>query len=314
MGIKLSFREREESLVLSFPDFREEIMAGLTKVFGPDFVIAERDVVKNNGVTLYGISITGPDDNVSPAIYLESLYDEYEKGKINLREAENEILKVYSGGRSGTDQDMSYITDFEKVKDKLIFRLVNAELNSSLLNEIPHRKFLDLAIIYTIFVDGIFDTPGNIIVKNDLLEKWGCDEEELYKVSLENTPRIKEPVLRELSDMVLEIVGADEKAREEMNDPGLFKMFVLTNSDKFYGDSPILYPGFLKEVSKNSGSDLYLLPSSVHEFIVIPDNGKIDPDELKELVMSVNRTTVSKEEFLSDSVYVFRDDEISICA
>ncbi len=313
MGLQLTFREKEEYLVLNLEDFRKEVMEGLREICGPEFNISERDVMKNNGVMLCGISIAGPDETVTPAIYLESFYSEYEQGKMNIKEVENEILKAYSAEKWDGEMSFDFISDFEEVKDRLIFRLINAEMNEELLKDTPHRRFLDLAVIYTVFVDGFFEIPGNIIVKNDLLDQWGVDEETLHEYAFINTPRIKTPVMKELSEMLLDVLGADSGLPEMDPDKGFLKMFVLTNCDKFYGDSPILYPGFLNGIRNAAGTDLFLLPSSVHEFIIIPDTGDIDPKELKDLVMSVNRSTVSKEEFLSDNVYVYRDGEISIC-
>ncbi len=313
MGLQLYFREKEESLVLSFEDFRDEIMKDLIEICGPEFTIAERNVVKNNGVMLCGVSITAPDEVVSPAIYLESLYDEYENGKMNIQEVENEILRIYVSEKDCRNADMGYISDFDRVKDKLIFRLINADLNEELLKSTPHRRFLDLAVIYTIYIEDFLSSPGTITVKQDLMEEWGVDESTLYEYALVNSPRIKQPVMQEISDIIRDMMG-NEDIDEDLADTGLIKMYVLTNSDKFYGDTPILYPGFLKNLRETTGSDFFLLPSSVHEFIVIPDTGNIDPKELKELVMSVNRSSVTEEEFLSDNVYVYRNEEISICA
>ncbi len=106
----------------------------------------------------------------------------------------------------------------------------------------------------------------------------------------------------------------DEILNNELSGNGGIRMFVLTNMDRYYGDSIILYPGLLQEIRKNMDHDLFLLPSSVHEFIMVPDTGDIGGDELSELVKSVNETSVGAEDYLSDSVYLFKDDEIEICA
>ncbi len=318
MGIRLSFREREQEYpVLDLADFRKEVIADLIDICGMEFRVEERDVTKNNGVMLHGISISENDGNVSPTIYLEGLYEEYKKGSMNPREVENEILRIYSREKSCKGLNMCFITDFDLIRDKIIFRLVNAERNEELLKEVPHRRFLDLAVIYTVFIDGIFKTPGNIVVRNDLMKTWGTDEGELNRLSLENTPRLKKPVIRELSDMIFDLMGSDDQEKdcmkEELFDTGAVKMFVVTNNDKFYGDSIILYPDLLNEIRENTRSDFFLLPSSVHEFIIVPDDGIVDEEELKELVRSVNETSVGAEDYLSDNVYRYRDSELSIC-
>ncbi len=318
MGMILNFREKEQEYhVLDFEEFRSEMVQGLREICGDEFTVEERDVTKNNGVILHGISITEEGGSVSPTIYLESLYEEYKKGSMNVGEAQNEILRVYSREKSCKGLNMYYITDFELVREKIIFRLVNADRNSELLKNAPHRRFLDLAVIYTVFIDGVFKTPGNVVIKNDLLEKWGVDEETLHELALENTPRLKKPVIKELSDMIFDLLGSRDDEKEEMKDElygtGAVKMYVLTNHDKFYGDSLILYPDLLSEIRKNCKTDFYLLPSSVHEFIIIPDDGVVDRQELKELVRSVNQSSVGDEDYLSDNVYLYKDSTLMIC-
>ena len=317
MDIQLNFMERESGyFVMDFEEFRSGVIRDLLNVCGPEFSVESRDVRKNNGVTLHGISIAGPGETVIPTVYLETLYEQYEKGNINVMEAANEVLKAYSREKTEVISDKLCLTNFEKVKEKLIFRLINAEKNSELLQEIPHRRFLDLAVTYTVFLEDIFECSGNVTVRNDIMEKWGVDEAELFSLAMENTPRIKKPVIKELSDVIGELISGDDDPmiRQELKENAGIRMFVLTSNDGYYGDSLILYPGLLKEFRKIMGVDLYLLPSSVHEFIVVPDTGEIRGEELSELVKSVNETSVGAEDYLSDSVYLFKDDEIEICA
>ncbi len=316
MDISLSFREKSpEYFVLDFEDFRKEVMTDLKEVCGPEYLVEKRDVIKNNGITLYGISITGSGETVFPTIYLESFYDEYRKGNLNVKETVNEILRVYSREKRTKGIDMYYLTEFEKVRDKLIFRLVNAEKNEELLKNVPHRRFLDLAVIYTVFIDDVFTTAGNVTVRNDLMEQWGVDERTLYELAAVNTPRIKTPVVKELGEMLCELIAGcgEGPLSDELYETGGIRMFVLTNSDRYYGDSIILYPGVLRDLKISIKSDLYLLPSSVHEFIIVPDCGNIGKKELTELVKSVNESAVGAEDFLSDNVYLYSNDEIQIC-
>ncbi|MCR4591111.1 MAG: DUF5688 family protein [Lachnospiraceae bacterium] len=315
MDIQLSFREREAGYFIhDLDEFRSEIIEDLNEVCGPGFKVEARDVTKNNGVTLHGITLAESGSNIFPNIYLESFYEDYKRGSINVKEVSNEILKAYSKEKGARSADMCFLTDFEKVKGKLIFRLINAEKNDDLLRDIPHRRFLDLAVTYAVHIDDIFPTSGNVMVGKDLMEKWGTDEEELYRLALNNTPRIKQPVIKELSEMLGDLVS--DSCGMDSGDKipaGGIRMFVLTNIDGYYGDSIILYPGLLKEVRKTVDKDFFLLPSSVHEFIMVPDTGDIKEDELAELVRSVNQSSVGAEDFLSDNVYLFKDDTVEIC-
>ncbi len=318
MGIQLDFNERGPgSLIRDIRDFRDEILCGLKELCGPEFTVEGRDVEKNNGVLLYGVSIMGPGTNIAPTIYVETMFNEYIRGTMNVKEAENEILKIYSKEKQRPDIDVTVFSDFEKIRDKLTFRLINAGRNSELLKEVPHRMYLDMAVVYTVYVADIFSGAGNILVRNDLMEAWGTDEDTLFKLAYENTPRIKEPVIRDLSEMLLSMLDSPEETKDEMErvlkDGSDIRMYILTNSDKFYGDAVILYPDLLQGLCDKIGPEFYLLPSSVHEFIAVPGMGNPNEEELSEMVKSVNRTSVGKEDFLSDNVYVFKDGEMAIC-
>ena len=317
MDMQLMFKERSpEYFVLDFEGFREEVIEELLEVCGNEFLVEKRDVMKNNGVTLSGISITGPGETVFPTIYLEALFDEYRKGKMNIKEIVNEILRIYTKEKNVCGVNMSYLTDFDSVREKLIYRLINAEKNESLLKDIPHRRFLDLAVIYTVYIDDVFNSAGNVTVRNDLMEKWGVDEEELYILATRNTPRIKKPVIKELGEMLAELMDTGEcrDSAEDIFGEGMVKMFVLTNCDRYYGDSIILYPGLLKDLRDMMKTDLYLLPSSVHEFIIVPASGGIGSSELSDLVKSVNESSVVAEDFLSDNIYLYKNDTLDICS
>jgi len=317
MDMQLMFKERSpEYFVMDFEGFREEVIQDILEICGNGFVVEKRDVVKNNGVGMSGISITGPGETVFPTIYLETLFDEYRKGKMNVKEAVNEILRVYAREKTGNSVDMCYLTEFDRVKDKLIFRLINAEKNEVLLKDIPHRRFLDLAVIYTVYIDDVFDTAGNVTVRNDLMEKWGVNEEDLYILAVKNTPRIKMPVIKELGEMIRELIDMGEytDSGEYIIGEGRMKMYVITNRDRYYGDSIILYPGLLNDIRDTLDTDFFLLPSSVHEFIIVPDYGEIGKNELSELVKSVNESSVEAEDFLSDNIYLYKNSILDICS
>jgi len=117
--------------------------------------------------------------------------------------------------------------------------------------------------------------------------------------------------------MLIEILEEKEDSREEMqnvlNSESGMSMYILTNSDRFYGDAVILYPDVLSDLREMTGSDLYLLPSSVHEFIAIPCCEGADEEGLINMVRSVNRTSVTEEDFLSDNVYIYKDGHVTIC-
>ena len=89
-------------------------------------------------------------------------------------------------------------------------------------------------------------------------------------------------------------------------------MYVLTSKDSIFGAISMFYPNGLKELAKELGSDLYILPSSIHDVIVLPAQEEIDADMLKDMVHRVNKDYVDVEELLSDSVYYYKKESDSL--
>ena len=82
-------------------------------------------------------------------------------------------------------------------------------------------------------------------------------------------------------------------------------MMILTNSRKTYGACSILYPGMLEQLAERIGGDYYMIPSSVHEFLLVPAEREQDREELKKMIAEVNRTELPPEEVLSDHLYLY---------
>ena len=92
------------------------------------------------------------------------------------------------------------------------------------------------------------------------------------------------------------------------------KLYLLTNQMGYNGAAAILYEGVLKNFAEEVGKDLILLPSSIHEVLLLPDNGDSDYEALSALVREVNEAQVRREEWLSDHVYRYLKEEDRIIA
>ncbi len=226
-----------------------------------------KDVLKNNGITRRGLVLRGRGTNLAPAIYLEPFFKAYEEGT-GMGEIVKRILEVY-GSTPHEGVDMSFFQEFPKVKDRLCVRLVNREANAVHLPGIPYRAFLDMAVAY--YVD--FHEPGfgagTIQVRNSHMEMWGITEGDLWEAAKRNTPQRKPGRIENMEDILAEMC-----AGEGNGDSGFCSccmgrnpvpMLVITNTERIYGAAVILYDGILKQAADKTGSDLYILPSSLHE-------------------------------------------------
>ncbi len=254
---------------------------------------------KNNGVVMDGLSIRRIGTWISPTIYLDSYYRDY-LGGCSLRGIYDRILESCEDCRFLESFDADFFTDYERIRPTVVYKLVNYEKNRELLKRIPHLPFLDLAIVFYCLLT---DTPvGNatILIHNSHTELWKISCGELYQDAKKNALRLLPAELRSMEEVLRELSGGmDEPER------GCVPMYVLTNARRALGAACILYEGMLEVCSCQLGGAYYLLPSSIHEVILIPAEAVSDTEELSSMVREINETQVHTTEVLSDQIYFY---------
>lgn len=274
---------------------------------------------KNNNRMRTGILIRGEGQNIAPAIYLEEFFEAYRDGE-PLDEICRTIMRIYQETDGPAELfDASSITDFAAVKGKICYELVNAEKNAARLRNMPHRLWQDLAVVYYVLlskesVDGVL----SFAVTNDIMKIWGVDEHTLYEIARQNTPSLFKakvmPMLEVINGMMQEILECGQIAglpdTEELKKAERF--YVATNERKFHGAAVLLYDGVLERFAEISGSDFYILPSSVHETMFLPVPPDKDGHCLSEMVREINAEQVALEEVLSDNVYLYHAGDGSV--
>ena len=273
--------------------------------------VAIQDVVKNNGVRRYGLLMHSRGSNLVPTVYLEPFFEAYEDGA-DMEEITEKILESYESVLCER-VDMSFFQDFSMVKNRLCMTLVNRAANQGLLEDIPYREFLDLAIIYYVDHHDPVIGAGTIQVHDHHMEMWGVTEEDLWEAASINTPERKPGRIEKMEDILAELLGGYDSDGNGCScgnmEKGQVPMLVITNTERVYGAAVILYSGMLKQAADKTGSDLYILPSSRHEVIAIPVIEGREVAELKEMVMEVNRKELQPEDVLSDNVYIYRREQ-----
>ena len=275
----------------------------------PDSTISIFDVEKNNGVMLRALTIKNPESNISPTIYLDGYSRQYEETH-DLDEICDEITKL-NEQNAVEGFDVNTILDFERVKGRICAKLVNRTKNAHLIEGAPHRDFLDLTVVYYVCLEQ-FEGVASILIRNDMLTRWNVDEEEIYTHAMENSPELLPVSFMPIGDVIKSMIESGTVADETFESANNL-MYVATNTQRTFGASVLLYPQFLKQVADTVQSDFYVIPSSLHEVLIVPDwNIGLNKEELLAMVKEVNSTTVRDEEFLADNVYFYtrESDEI----
>lgn len=290
---------------MNYENFIEAVSAAVTLLCPNDKVRIEK-ITKNNTTIWDAIVIFRENDCVSPTIYLMDYYLEYSEGK-EINEIAEEIVKISENSRGIVKFDVDACKSFEGIKDKLLCRVVNYKQNRELLSKCPHRSFLDLALVYycvEIDCDGDF---GSWLVTDKIFSHWNVTEEVLYKKAMENLPNLMPPELISIWELLEKLTGEPYIPDNCDED----KMYVLTNDKKIFGATSILFEEIIKKFAKEHGS-FYILPSSIHEVILVPAESDENAEVLKKMVKEVNETNVPPMDYLSDEVYFFDDTEQKI--
>lgn len=299
LNIQKSHISGAERGKMNINEFAQKVCRAVGEELGAKYNVELKEVRKNNGVMLHGLLISSGEGNVVPTIYLEHFFRVYEEG-MTFGEIIRRLLEVHGQDVPARNIDMEFFRSYEKVCDRICYRLIGRAGNEELLKDIPFVDFLDMAICFFYAYKGESLGEGSIMIHNSHMEMWKCGVADLMERAQQNTPKLfpwqcctMEEVLREVTDKKLQ----EELLTKEV------PMRVLSNHQRMNGAVCLIYQGVMEKLAEEHQADLYILPSSIHEVILLPDSGKENPDDLKSMIVQVNRTQVAPEEVLSDSLY-----------
>lgn len=300
--------------------FKDVLLDYVKQSFAPEANIEIHNIVKNNSFELECMVIIESGKSVSPNFYLQLYYQEYLRGA-SIESIVAEMTEKYNELQN--EDFSSFSMDIGNCMDKIVCRLVSYEKNSRLLKEIPYIPFLDLAIIFYCLVVENENGIGSIRISNKIMAEWKITIKMLYQIAICNTEKLFPKVICPLQSMLEHMLESKRKEVPEVFDSiDSYNLqyaeapFVLTNKKGINGAAAILYPDCLKEIGNIAGENLYIIPSSIHELLIIPDDRHILPEKLKKMVREVNASCVVSEEVLSDMVYHYSIEKniIEICS
>ena len=296
---------------MDFKEFLVKVENSINEFYGKKAKAEVKEIAKNNGVVLNGVIITGETETISPTIYLEGFYGDYLKGKTFGRIVE-EIIQIYEENKVKVPVNMDFFLDYQAVRGRLFQKVINYEKNKDRLADIPHKRFLDLAVVVYYGYMNDYLGRGSIQVTVSHLDSWGVPQEEVFRDAEKNTREKLGVEILGMKDMLLELLGGDSESEEflQMNENVSYmnrdiSMHVMTLKGRYYGAASICFPDMLQVFGRKCKHNFYILPSSIHELILIPDTGKENPDSLRRMVKEVNDDHVEVQEQLSDNIYYF---------
>lgn len=256
---------------------------------------------KNNVVRL-GIMIETDQKGVCATVYMDDLNDLSEE---NAAEKIKEMMEQ----TKHPDIDVAKITAKEYVFGNVIPCPIKRAGNERMLQESAHVDFLDLAFVFRVMLP---EEEGSYLLKTEAVKIYGCSVSEIFDIAKENMMKKQKTKIIPMENVIASVFG-EEMENEDEIPKAECGMAVMTNPDKMYGANGFLRKDLLKKYAEQIGKDLYILPSSVHELLVVP-KGFITVEQLREMVQEVNENEVADEEILSYNVYEYsrKNNEITV--
>lgn len=285
---------------MNYQQFIIVVKNKVTLALGEGVSLHIHTALKNNGVERVGLTIIDERINISPTIYLEEYYKQFQNG-FEVEEIVQNLLEVYHEVKFEHTWDVHTVKDFEAMRSKIVYKLIHAKKNETLLQSMPYIAYLDFAIVFYILFDVDESGTATIPVTHELIQLWDVSVDEIQNSAFHNTPALLPAHFKPMQLVIDELMGTNYSEQEPTED----LMFVLTNSLRSFGAACILYDGMLDKISEQIGENFYILPSSIHEMIIVPESNSPSREHLNEMIAEVNQTQVNDEEFLSECVYYY---------
>ena len=291
---------------MNYQQFIEEVERRVKeKIKGNETItVYIHTAVKNNGKERKGITVSEKGIHISPTIYLEEYFQQFQEGK-PIEKIVEKILQLYEEVKCSHPCEESLLQNYEELKGKFACKLIHRGKNEKLLNDIPYVPWMDLAIVVFVLLEVSPYGTATVLVRKEHLEIWGLTEAQLFDEAKKNTPILLPYQSCPMRKLLREICpyAVDEGEEEEES------LYVLSNKLRSFGAASMLYEGILEKVGQKLGENYYILPSSIHEVIVVPESKSPVKQDLEEMVREINETQVEEEEVLSDRVYYFSRKE-----
>ena len=278
---------------MTYEVFKTHLIDTLTQELGADVSLSVGDL------SCPGISGTGQDACVitiparrlSPVFYPGYFYQQFSEGTSLDEIVEN--IKDSIRYTSEDSLDFNEIADYNNAKNHIVPRLIRYEGHEVCLGKRAFIPYLDLAVIFTYVIKAEGDELVSFSISDDQMDDWGITVETLYADSVRTAQRLFPPRIESIEDVL-----------SLSNDSDMYHTFyVLSNSKRQYGAACLLYDHVMQDYAERIGEGFYVIPSSVHEVLLLPQSIGIGPSEMKEMLDDVNASIVKPDEVLSDRVY-----------
>ncbi|SEK95927.1 hypothetical protein SAMN04487770_104156 [Butyrivibrio sp. ob235] len=298
---------------MDFETFKENLAKDVKETLelrtGSDFSVENHTVDKMNE-TYEALTVKPEDSIIGVNLNATALYKELDSGKT--------YDDIVSGAADVAENalehkmafDLETFKDYDTMKGTLAMEVVSAEKNAEILETVPHKDMEDMAVVYRFVLGDTDQGSGTILVTNQMLDNYGVTPEQLHEDAVKNAPEIRPLVIQGMGEVLAKQMGVEDLEMLGLNiPPEQEQMFVASVEGNVHGAGVLAYQDFMDKASERVNGDFFILPSSIHEVLIIPDNGNFDLKSLENMVKEVNATTVDPADQLTDNVYHYDSKE-----
>lgn len=300
--------------------FKTAMYSKVVEKVGEEVDVRLHKITKNNGIVLDAITIMEKGTIAAPTLYFRDFFERYKNGESFFDLVESAIAFSLDA-QIKLELPEDFFMDFEKIKDRICYKLINYERNKEFLRGVPHKRVLDLAMVCYYMVQPELLNHATILIRNSDLQRWNVPEKVLIDTAVQNTPDLMGWRFASVQDVVDELFceGCDEALNVIdhacdiiLSENDAVPMYILTNQYRYLGAGCILYPGLLECIGDLFESDLFILPSSIHECILVPALDGYSMEELSAMVKEINEREVEEMEILADHAYRYNREKQKI--
>lgn len=287
---------------MNYQLFIRILLQELLNALSPDITPQLQQYIRNNDAEqdciTFSASSDSPVTGIYPVISMKSCYEQYMQGK-DIPAIISDILRLMEHIKTAPGICPEQFTDFEQIKDHICLKLVSRKNNEQLLQDTPFISYYDLALVCIYFhTDSKSNVTSNILIKKKHLALWDITQKTLFEHAIRNSPHLMHPTIRPMHEMLQELAVLHGEYFPFKN------IYVLTNEYRYFGAVCMTFPDVLAQFAEKMQSNLILVPASIHEIIILPDHGSV-PENLNDLINSINSESVEVQDRLADHYYYY---------
>lgn len=286
--------------MMDFNEFQNQILQeAKDRMWGVQVEI--RPVEKLQGESYTGLSIQPNDSPMAATLNLDTVYNQMVDQEKSFQEVADDLITHAADIIVDMPKiDVNDITNYDQMKNTLVVQVIPTDRNAEMLADIPHKNIEDMSLVYRMQIDQNENGTSSVLITNAMLENYGVTVDQLHQDAMDAAVINNPATFRSMQEVLSDLMGMPADLMPPMDGP---QMYVASVENSLNGAGVIAYPDFMNQVAEQVGGDFFVLPSSVHEVLVVPDDGSIDRHDLESMVREVNASEVLPKDQLSDNVY-----------